>query len=259
MDRAPTLLATARLDPDLVVDEARTARDVARILREVDGRAWARRHGIRTADVVASDPDGGWLVSRRLVDVPIESEGFVEAALETALRIQGAPDPGFSDPADGWRASRRGLPWRVARIIGAGIDPRHFAAERAAFSALPHDGAVHNDFHRGNVFNLSTDGGPVAVIDWDLMTTGPRHLDMVQLIVDLDEHDLALHAWELLLSVAAPEARAALATQLRWIAVRTYASALLEPRAEVDRSRLARRRRRWILARSWADDVGGAA
>ncbi len=50
-----------REDPGLIVYEASTTRDVERIRREVEGRRWAARHGIPTAETVAKDPDDrGW-------------------------------------------------------------------------------------------------------------------------------------------------------------------------------------------------------
>ncbi|GAB4003840.1 phosphotransferase family protein [Nocardioides ultimimeridianus] len=243
-------------DPAMVVDVASLPRDRVRIAREVAGRAWAVRNGIPTAEVVAADPEARWLVSRRVDDVPGESTAYVEAALEASLRIHAAPPPDFvADTGGAWRAPRWSAPLRVARLVHAGIDPRAFVAARQAVADQEGTVTVHNDFHRGNVLHPA-DGGGVVVIDWELITLGPRYTDMVQLVVDITEPSLALDAWERLLDAVAGPERRAVAQLLDWLAVRTYASDLSSPRGELAPGQLDRRRARWNEARLWSREWG---
>jgi len=245
-------------DPDLVVFEATGPDDVRRVRREVEGRRWAESHGIPTAEVVAKDPHDRWLVSRRVDDVPGESPAYVEAALEVSERIQSLPHPRFATPAATWRARRRSVPLRLARMLRYGIEPRAFAAARNEFVQLPSDTTAHNDFHRDNVLNTSA-LGHVTVIDWEMASVGPRHHDAVMLIVDIGDASLAHATWRTLVDAVAPGERASLATQLRWLALRTYASDVAVPPREREREKCEQRRTRWKEAQQWADELAGPA
>ena len=241
-------------DPQLIVYEAEEPGDVLRIRREVEGRAWAGRHGIPTAETVAKDPDDRWLVSRRVVEEPRESAQYVAAALEMSRRIETLPHPRFVTEGATWRAPRRSRPVRVARLVRAGVDLRAFTAVRRAFEALPQVVTIHNDYHRDNVLNTSA-AGHVTVIDWEFTALGPRNQDMVRLIVDLQDADVARAAWRLLVESVPAAERPALAVQLRWLALRTYASEVTVPARNLDHVKSARRRARWLEAQRWAAEL----
>lgn len=242
-------------DPALVVDEARSGRDVLRIRREVAGRQWAVRHGIPTAETVAHHPQWQWLVSRRAADDPGEPWPYVVAALEVAHRIQTLPYPLFATAGPMWRAPRRSVPLRVAKMLRAGVDLRAFAAARTAFDELPHDATVHNDFHRKNVLN-SGPPGDVTLVDWELISLGPRHQDFIMLVVDLHEPEVARAAWRMLVDSVPASEHAGLATQLRWLTLRTYASEITAAASGSDPLKTERRRVRWLQARDWASELG---
>lgn len=241
-------------DDELVIDRARSAADVQRIRREVEGRRWAARHGIPTAVIVAKDVDDRWLVSRRVVDEPGEPAAYVAAAFEMSERIQRLPHPRFLTTGNTWRAPRLGLPLRLSRMTRAGIDPRSVIAARRSFEQLPATVTVHNDYHRQNVLNTAS-LGHVTVIDWEYATVGPPHQDVVRLIVDIEDHAAAHEAWRTLSDCAPAADRAALATILRWLTIRTYCSEVaVSPRA-LDPVKCAHRRERWLQAQLWADEL----
>ena len=241
-------------DPDVVVDEARTSTGVIRIQRELAGRAWATRHGIPTAETLAADPEGRWLVSRRVADEPGEPWSYVTAAFEVGRRIEELPRPSFVTTDASWRAPRRTVALRVARMLLGGIDLRGFVATRTAFEQLPCDATVHNDFHRSNVLNSGSRDG-VTVIDWELTSTGPRHQDLVMLVVDLVDPQLARAAWQLLVDSVPAREHPALATQLRWLTLRTYASEITTAQIPSNPAKTERRRLRWVHAQDWAAEL----
>ncbi|WP_183093752.1 aminoglycoside phosphotransferase family protein [Nocardioides stalactiti] len=241
-------------DPDLVVQVARSPLDQTRIRQEFEGRRWASAHGVTTAETVAKDPADRWLVSRRVVEATGESSRYVDAAFEAALQIQDLPCPDFATTENAWRARRTSFPVRAAKMVAAGVDPRTFLATRAAFEQLPRDATVHNDFHRSNVLDTSAHGA-VTVIDWELTSRGPRHQDLVMVVVDLEDAELAHAAWRTLVDLATPEERPALAVQLRWLALRTYASQVTARRIDRGRALKHRRRLRWAAAQDWAGEL----
>jgi hypothetical protein len=241
-------------DPSLVVDEARSDRDVLRIRREVAGREWATRHRIPTAETVALDPDGRWLVSRRAADEPGEPWPYVLAAFDVARQIQDLPCPSFVTTAATWRAPRRTVALRAARMLRGGIDLRAFVAARTAFDELPRDATVHNDYHRSNVLSSGSPHG-VTVIDWELTSLGPRHQDLVMLLVDIVDPEVAHAAWRVLVDSVPATEHAALATQLRWLTLRTYASEITTPQIPSNPAKTERRRLRWVQAQDWAAEL----
>ncbi len=244
-----------RRDPAYLVYEADSARDVRRIKREVEGRLWAAGHGIPTARTVASDRAGRWLVTRRIHDEPGEPATYVAAALEMSQRIQRLPPPRFVTPGSSWRAPRWSLPARVGRLLHAGVDLRTFAAVRRAYDRLPREVTLHNDYHRDNVLNTSGALGHVTVVDWEFTAVGPRHQDMVQLVVDLRDDATARDAWDLLVGSVPPADRPALAIQLRWLTLRTYATEVTVAPGAVDPDKCERRRARWLDAQEWAGEL----
>ena len=241
-----------RTDPDVIVYEALERGDVMRIRREIEGRQWARAHGLPSAQTVAVGPGDRWLVSRRVADVPGESLDYVVAAFELADRIGRLDAPRFLTRGADWRAPRWSVLPRAVRLAKAGVDPGTFLALRRAATTLPHEVTVHNDFHRDNVLN-SQGTDPVTVIDWEFTSRGPRHHDQIRLIVDIIDDGLALAAWELLLSSAPVAEHPAMAAQLRWLALRTYASEVVVP--VIDAAKARRRWSRWQQARVWTHGV----
>lgn len=243
-------------DAGLIVDEARSPRDVQRIRREIEGREWAAQHGIPTAEIVAKDAEGRWLVSRRLTDAPGESTAYVASAFEVSERIQALPLPRFVTAGGSWRAPRRSMPLRVGRMMRAGIGVRAFLAARRAFEMLPSDRPVHNDYHRHNVLN-TTALGHVTVIDWEHAGAGPRYHDMIRLVVTIPDVAVAHLAWRMLLDTVPRRDHSALAVQLRWLALRTYVSSINDSPRESHRPAEHPRRVRWLHALEWADDLTG--
>lgn len=248
-----------RADPDLVVYKATSARDVRRIRREAEGRRWAAEHGIPTAVTVARDPDDRWLVSRRIHDEGGEPTAYVEAAVEMSRRIQRLPHPRFATAGSSWRAPRRTMPLRVGRLLRAGIDLRAFLAARNAYDRLPRDVTLHNDYHRDNVLNTTAAAGHVTVVDWEFTAVGPRHEDMVRLVVDLCDVTVARAAWDLLVGSVPAADRPSLATQLRWLSLRTYATEVTVAPWELDEAKCERRRARWLDAQAWAGELASVA
>lgn len=244
------LLGDRGTDASLIVDEARTPADRARILREVEGRRWAVSHGIPTAETVAFEPSGGWLISRRLVDRPGTCLPYLEAALAVALRIQRAPLPRRPPTVDPWKAPRSAAVGNAVRLLAAGVSPREYVATRSAAQRLPATATVHNDFHRSNVLDQGERG--VAVIDWEFLSAGPPHRDFLQLLVNVRYDHLAQAGWEMLLRATGTGDHATIARQFPWLALRTYASQLGAPEVDRDPELLAHNRRRWRQAREWA-------
>ena len=245
-------------DPHIIVDVAKSPDDRARILREIEGRAWATRHGIRTATTVAQADDGAWVATERLVNEPGNSMTYVESAWETADRLSRLDDPGFLTASATWRAPRLTVPVRAWRLVRSGIRPHTFVQTRRAAAALPDDAMAHHDYHRNNVLNTPSRGG-VTVLDWEYTGPGPRHLDILQLIVDLEPEDVAEAAWLLLVDHAPVQDRHLIAVQLRWLALRTWATEAHLPSFAATPAKAARRRRRWVLAQQWADEIDPGA
>lgn len=250
-----TALSRHAADDTVHVYEAENARDVRRIRREVEGRRWAASHGIPTVETLDKDPDDRWLVSRRVWDEPGEPARYVVAALEMSQRIQRLPHPHFTTPGQAWRAPRRSLAVRVARLLRAGIDLQMFATTRNAYERLACDTTLHGDYHRDNVLNTTGSLGHVTVIDWEFTAAGPRHQDMVRLVVDLRDVAVARDAWNLLVGSVRRAERPALAIQLRWLALRTYASEVTVRPSRLDAVECERRRARWLDVQDWARDL----
>lgn len=239
-------------DPEVVVHEATSRTDRDRIRREVEGRRWATKHGIPTAETVAVGPDDAWIVSRRLVDRPGESLPYLEAALEASFRIQRAPAPEMQLSSDAWSAPRSAAVGNAVRLAAAGVMPWEFVRTRATAEAVPSTVTIHNDFHRNNVLRAADDA--VAVIDWELLSPGPIHRDFLLLLVGVRDDALARQGWEMLRAATPRAEHAALAQQLPWLALRCYAIEICE--ADYRRpTELAHHRRRWGQARAWAAEV----
>ncbi len=248
--------ATLLRDPDVLVDVASGRADRQRILREVEGRRWAQRHGVPTAATLAVDPDGGWIATRRLAEDGPPDRRYVESAWEVAERLAQLAPPNFVTPAATWRAPLRSRPVRALRLWRAGIAPARFVATRRAAFAGASLVTAHHDYHRENVLNTISRGS-VTVLDWEFAGLGPRHADFLRLVVDLEPVALAGEAWFLALEHLPPAERRAAAALLRWLALRTYASEVDLPPDRVQADKVARRRLRWAAVRQWTADLAG--
>jgi len=74
----------------------------------------------------------------------------------------------------------------------------------ADFASLPRQ-ALHGDFHEGNVL-ISLEGSVAAVVDWDMVGSGPRLVELVRALdftLVLDD-DAALQAYVAAYAAAAP-------------------------------------------------------
>lgn len=249
-----TTLDSMLADPDVLVDVARSPSDRVRILREVEGRTWASSHGISTATTLAHADDGAWVATQLLVDQPGFSMAYIESAWETAERLRLLDHPRFVTGAATWRAPRRSVPRRAWRLFRAGIDPATFIRTRHAAAMLPNDTTAHHDYHRDNVLNTPAPGG-VTVLDWEYTSLGPRYGDFIRLIVDIEPEQLAVAAWQHLLDQAPDDAGHLVATQLRWLSLRTLASEVDLPAHAVQPDEAARRRRRWKMAQQWTAEI----
>ncbi|WP_160158249.1 aminoglycoside phosphotransferase family protein [Nocardioides sp. SLBN-35] len=247
--RASTVPQDYLLDPSFIVFAATEPGDVRRIRREVEGRAWAAAHGLPTARTVAVGPDDRWMASRRVADEPGESQDYLEAALDVARRIERIPAPRFRTEGASWAAPRSATVGNALRLAAAGVSPWLFASTRTAAARVPCTVTVHNDFHRANV--LRAGPGEVVVIDWEYTSTGPRHHDFLRLLVDVVDADLARGGLESVLRSAPRAEHAAIAHQLRWLALRTYGSEVCIPAADLRPDLVERRRRRWREVFAW--------
>lgn len=237
-----------------IVFRAGTADERRRLRRELSGRRWAADCGIPVPPVLDAATDGSWMISALAVARPSTGRGYVDAALTVADRIAAQDPPPTGDGPSGWRARPWSRPVRALQLRRAGISPTGFRSERAHAAALAPTGAVHGDFHDGNVLALE----PVAVtiIDWEHLTRGPRFADHVRLIVTIDDPADALHGLHRLLEGSTAEERRSIAVQLRWLSTRHLADHITAP--HVPAQRRAEVRDRWRAAHRWARQVDEA-
>ncbi|WP_338748871.1 phosphotransferase [Janibacter alittae] len=223
---------------------------------EVQGRAWADRHGIRVPSILSHDPAGAWLVSEDVTSLPQQGRGFVEAGLEIARRVAAATPMVSSESTSGWRAPARGRVLRAGQLWRAGISPAQFMRERGAAHDLPVDTAVHGDLYDSNV--LLVDQHSATIIDWEHAGVGPRFSDEIRFATTLARDEDAGYAIECILGRARTSDLYSIATQLRWLSLRHYADQLTAEPLVVSRERKDAVRRRWLEAARWADEIAHA-
>lgn len=224
---------------------------------EVQGRAWAQRHGIRVPVIVDHDPTGAWLVSEDIISDPQRGKDYVDAGLTAADRIGRMRPWSPPDEMSGWRAPRRGRARRAAQLWRGGIDPRQFIRDRGAAMGLPARVAVHGDLYDSNV--LFTKGEEAALIDWEHAGTGPEHSDAMRFVTTLSRDEDAEYALDSVLRRAARSEWESLAIQLRWLALRRYADQITsDSRSTWGQERAHDVRSRWLQAAQWADEIGRA-
>ncbi|EXG79936.1 phosphotransferase family protein [Cryptosporangium arvum DSM 44712] len=164
----------------VVVEVAETEPGRLRLRRELWGRQWARQVGIPTVPVLASDPDGTWVVAEWWRPGAPAGPEFLDDAVATALRVAGSPPPPPGPPPAQWTSPRRAAPLRLARGVLGGVPTRLWLAARRAAAGLPRVPVTHGDFYHRNALWCPERGG-VHVVDWEYLGAGPRHGDLVRL------------------------------------------------------------------------------
>jgi aminoglycoside phosphotransferase len=160
-----------------------------RIREEAERLTWAARNDIPVPAVVEQTEN--WLVTRRAVNDGVTSgRAYVEAAIGAARAIAGAPEPPPSLRAP--VAAHGGGRWagvvRLARIIRSPLSPAEFRATRAAAAGLRRDTLAHGDYVLHNVL-FDAQKASVTIIDWEFLTRGPAHQDLLMLWPRLEEAD----------------------------------------------------------------------
>jgi phosphotransferase family enzyme len=177
------------LTAECAIHIAHDDRTRGRIRDEAERLAWAARNGIPVPAVV--DQREGWLVTSRAVNDGVTSgRPYVEAAIGAARAIAGAPEPPPSLRAP--VAAHGGGRWagavRLSRIVRGPLSPGEFGAARAAHAELPRDTLAHGDYVLHNIL-FDASKASVTVIDWEFLTRGPAHQDLLMLWPRLEEAD----------------------------------------------------------------------
>jgi phosphotransferase family enzyme len=177
------------LTAECAIHIAHDDRTRGRIRDEAERLAWAARNGIPVPAVV--DQREGWLVTSRAVNDGVRSgRPYVEAAIGAARAIAGAPEPPPSLRAP--VAAHGGGRWagavRLSRIVRGPLSPGEFGAARAAHAELPRDTLAHGDYVLHNIL-FDASKASVTVIDWEFLTRGPAHQDLLMLWPRLEEAD----------------------------------------------------------------------
>lgn len=255
----PTALAEHGIDPDslrtvgklglrrpvtrlvgdgVVVELAESDAGRLRIRRELWGRAWADRAGVPTATVLAADPAGSWLVSEWVEAGAPSGPSYLDRAVEVAGLIAAAPPPLPGPPPSVWRSPRHAALTRTARAVAGRMPVRLWWAARAAARALPQVPVAHGDFYHRNVL-WRRDRGEVCVVDWEYLSAGPRHGDLLRLWTILPsrtDRDALLH--RILTAVPAAQHRE-VATLGLWLALRLLGENLKADRRDRNPADLA--------------------
>lgn len=220
------------LSPDSVLTVAVDAE--GRRLNRVEARCrqWAGAHGIPVPDVLDADPEGAWLLARRVHTHAPEGTAYVHAALDVADRIAGLPAPELDLPASQWRASRASLPARLLRSVAGGLNPLAFVRARRAAAGLTTLATSHGDFYRRNV--LADAAGTVSVVDWEFVGSAPQWTDHVRLWSTLRRPDDRRVAWERITSGIGPQDAKHLSILVRWMTLRLLGENLAAPRSQRD-------------------------
>lgn len=236
-------------DPEIIVDLARSVSDRGRLLREVEGRQWARNIGIHGPTVVAVGPDGAWLASARLRPTPSTQAAFIDASLHVTDLLHRADPPDWSSRGEDWRAPARTRLVRAAQLVLAGVDPIEFARVRRSAEILPAVVPVHGDYHPANIIDTTATDATVNIVDWEYAVTGPRYHDALRFAGTLDDEADMRSVWDRIASAAPRAGR----RSPRRRALRTYAGEVTARRAEREPAAMIRYRQR--CARDWAEEL----
>jgi aminoglycoside phosphotransferase len=177
------------LTTDCAIHIAHDDRTRNRIREEAERLAWAARNGIPVPAVV--DQRSEWLVTSRAVNDRVTSgRPYVEAAIGAARAIAAAPEPPPSLRAP--VAAHGGRRWagavRLSRIVRSPLSPGEFQAARAAQAGLARNTLAHGDYVLHNIL-FDASKASVTVIDWEFLTRGPAHQDLLMLWPRLERAD----------------------------------------------------------------------
>ena len=177
------------LTTDCAVHIAHDERTRVRIREETERLAWAARNGIPVPAVVDFRPD--WLVTSRAVNDGVTSgRAYVEAAIGAARAIAAASEspPSLRAPVAAHGGGRWAGAVRLSRIVRSPLSPGEFRAARAAQAGLARDTLAHGDYVLHNIL-FDASKASVTVIDWEFLTRGPAHQDLLMLWPRLEEAD----------------------------------------------------------------------
>jgi len=177
------------LTRDCAIHIAHDDRTRNRIREEAERLAWAARNGIPVPAVV--DQRDGWLVTSRAVNDGVTSgRPYVEAAVGAARAIAAAPEPppNLRAPVAAHGGGKKAGLVRMSRIVRSPLSPKEFQAARAAQAGLPRDTLAHGDYVLHNIL-FDSSKASVTVIDWEFLTRGPAHQDLLMLWPRLEEAD----------------------------------------------------------------------
>jgi len=245
------------LTTDCAIHIAHDDRTRNRIREEAERLAWAARNGIPVPAVVERRDQ--WLVTSRAVNDRVTGgRPYVEAAIAAARAIAGAPEPPPSLRAP--VAAHGGGRWagavRLSRIVRSPLSPGEFKAARAAQAELARDTLAHGDYVLHNIL-FDASKASVTVIDWEYLTRGPAHQDLLMLWPRLeaaDDRALVLEEVER----TAVDRRAA-GVLHHWLAVRLLADLVTKfAPSEWDRPRISATVERVNEARATRDRWGGS-
>lgn len=239
----------------LVVDLALDDRGRRLNLLEVHGRTWARARGLPTPDVLAHDGAGRWLLARQLDIQPASGHDYVHAASALAARIAGSSPPRGGPPPTSWRAPRRTIVLRAARMRAAGMSLTSFRAVRRAASALPTGPVAHNDYTYRNVLHLAAGG--LCLVDWEYLGPAPRYTDELRLWTTLRREDDRQLLMELLLRRADKGQRSHIGLLSLWLSLRLRAENVAAPRPDRDPADAAHAAEVLVEAKRIARELGG--
>jgi Ser/Thr protein kinase RdoA (MazF antagonist) len=226
----------------------------ARILLESARLLWAAGNRIPVPAVVASAPDGAWLVTARVADDRPEGPGYVAAALSAAGAFAQASRPPASilKGSRSRRAPRRTLASRLSRMRASGLSVAEFALSRRRALRLPADTLSHCDFHPDNVlYDAAT--GRVHVTDLECLAIAARGTDQLTLWCGLDSADDRQAVVESVLAGTDGRERKRLATLHLWLALRTLSDMAVMTGTHFDPARIEEAAQRVAEARRNAD------
>ena len=177
------------LTTDCAIHIAHDDRTRNRVKEEAARLAWAARNGIPVPAVV--DQREEWLVTSRAVNDQVTSgQPYVEAAIAAARAIAAAsePPPSLRAPVAAHGGGKKAGMVRLSRIVRSPLSPGEFRDARAAQAELPRDTLAHGDYVLHNIL-FDTAKASVTVIDWEFLTRGPAHQDLLMLWPRLEEAD----------------------------------------------------------------------
>lgn len=209
------------LSQDMVLALSTGDEGFQHLASELDGRAWAAGIDVPAPEALASDPERRWHLARRGHEVEALTGDLAAAAVAFALRVE--TGPWHERPhATSWRAPRRTLPLRLAKLVRHRVPIRRFAAARAAVAALPDDGMAHGDYHPGN---LLLAGDRLVVVDWEFLAPAPAGVDVMRLWTTARTPAERTAVREAVLADADDARRHRLGVVGRWLALRALAEA----------------------------------